>query len=234
MCGTQDQTWLSRLPGLPKRRIPAQAPGILLAVLVLIAGWFPQNLARAQEPASLEKQFEEAAQALAKVDSYTAVFHRIERVDGKLIPEETKTRCRSRPRSSIGMINLSRVTVSNISTSIPAWPIRTSIPTIPNIIFSKAQGLGFRQKDERQKNGETEDLRQDKITYDKIIALSGCAVFGRSNVRQPSCAETLTAAISRSGLLRPRRAHPGRTPRPRHASKLRLRTARRLVKSALL
>lgn len=43
---------------------------------------------RAQESVDLDNRLQETEQALAKVDNYTAVFHRIEFVDGKLIPEE--------------------------------------------------------------------------------------------------------------------------------------------------
>ena len=48
-----------------------------------------QNNARAQDRTDLEKRLQETEEALAKVDNYTAIFHRIERVNGKLIPEET-------------------------------------------------------------------------------------------------------------------------------------------------
>jgi Protein of unknown function (DUF1571) len=42
----------------------------------------------AQESVGLEKHLQETEQALAKVDNYTALFHRVEFVDGKLLPEE--------------------------------------------------------------------------------------------------------------------------------------------------
>jgi outer membrane lipoprotein-sorting protein len=42
----------------------------------------------AQESVGLEKHLQETEQALAKVDNYTALFRRVEYVDGKLPPEE--------------------------------------------------------------------------------------------------------------------------------------------------
>lgn len=42
----------------------------------------------AQGTVDLENQLRQTEQALAKVDNYTAIFHRIEYVEGKLIPEE--------------------------------------------------------------------------------------------------------------------------------------------------
>jgi hypothetical protein len=42
----------------------------------------------AQESVDPGKWLQETEEALAKVDNYTAVFHRVEFVDGKLIPEE--------------------------------------------------------------------------------------------------------------------------------------------------
>ena len=65
-----------------------RAAGIFLAALALLSVLFVQNNARAQDRTDLEKQFQETEEALAKLDNYTAVFHRIERIDGKLIPEE--------------------------------------------------------------------------------------------------------------------------------------------------
>lgn len=44
--------------------------------------------AGAENSSDLERCLQETEAALAKVDNYTAVFHRIEFVDGKLIPEE--------------------------------------------------------------------------------------------------------------------------------------------------
>ncbi len=58
-------------------------------ILALVAILFAQNNARAQDHADLEKRLQETEEALAKVDNYTAVFHRLERVNGKLVPEET-------------------------------------------------------------------------------------------------------------------------------------------------
>ena len=43
---------------------------------------------REEENPSLEKWLQQTEQALDKVDNYTAVFRRVEFVDGKLIPEE--------------------------------------------------------------------------------------------------------------------------------------------------
>ena len=43
----------------------------------------------AQQAPDLEKRLQEALEAIDKVDNYTALFHRLERIDGKLIPEET-------------------------------------------------------------------------------------------------------------------------------------------------
>ena len=62
--------------------------GIFLAVLALPAVLSAQNDAPAQDHTDLEKRLEETGAALAKVHNYTAVFHRIERVKGKLTPEE--------------------------------------------------------------------------------------------------------------------------------------------------
>jgi outer membrane lipoprotein-sorting protein len=42
----------------------------------------------AQESVGLEKHLQETEQALAEVDNYTALFRRVEFVDGKLLPEE--------------------------------------------------------------------------------------------------------------------------------------------------
>lgn len=46
------------------------------------------NTSPEKEAISLEKWLQQTEKALTNVESYTAVFHRIERVDGKLIPEE--------------------------------------------------------------------------------------------------------------------------------------------------
>ena len=66
-----------------------RAAGIFLALLALFSVLFAQSNARAQDRPDLEKWFQETEEALAKVDNYSAVFHRIERVDGKLVPELT-------------------------------------------------------------------------------------------------------------------------------------------------
>ena len=66
-----------------------RAAGIFLALFALFSVLFAQNNARAQDRTDLEKRLQETEESLAKVDNYTAVFHRIERVNGKLIPEET-------------------------------------------------------------------------------------------------------------------------------------------------
>ncbi len=63
--------------------------GIILVLLALLSVLLAQNNARAQEDRTgLEKRFQETEEALAKIDNYTAIFHRIERVNGKLVPEE--------------------------------------------------------------------------------------------------------------------------------------------------
>jgi outer membrane lipoprotein-sorting protein len=60
-----------------------------LASLLLCSNLFAQGPdTRAQEGANLEEWLQKSEQALATVDNYTALFHRIEFVDGKLIPEE--------------------------------------------------------------------------------------------------------------------------------------------------
>ena len=60
-------------------------PALFFALAVL----FAQSGAYAQDATDLEKRLQETEEALAKVDNYTAVFHRTERVNGKLVPEET-------------------------------------------------------------------------------------------------------------------------------------------------
>jgi outer membrane lipoprotein-sorting protein len=65
-----------------------RAAGFFLALLALLSVLSAQIIARAQDRIDLEKRLQETEEALAKVDNYTAVFHRIERVDGKLVPEE--------------------------------------------------------------------------------------------------------------------------------------------------
>jgi outer membrane lipoprotein-sorting protein len=65
-----------------------RSAGIFLASLAMLSVLFVQNNARAQDRTDLEKQLQETEASLAKVDNYTAVFHRIERVNGKLIAEE--------------------------------------------------------------------------------------------------------------------------------------------------
>jgi len=68
---------------------PLRRPaGIFLALLALLSVLFAQNNAHAQDRTDLEKRFQETEEALAKIDNYTAIFHRIERVNGKLVPEE--------------------------------------------------------------------------------------------------------------------------------------------------
>jgi len=61
--------------------------GVFLALLALLSVLFVQSNARAQDRTDLEKRLQETEEALAKVDNYTASFHRIERVNGKLVPE---------------------------------------------------------------------------------------------------------------------------------------------------
>jgi outer membrane lipoprotein-sorting protein len=65
-----------------------RSAGFFLALLALLSVLFAQNNARAQDRTDLEKRFQETEEALAKIDNYTAIFHRIERVNGKLVPEE--------------------------------------------------------------------------------------------------------------------------------------------------
>ena len=66
-----------------------RAAGFWLASLALLSLLFTQTNARAQDHADLENRLQETEAALAKVDNYTAIFHRLERVNGKMIPEET-------------------------------------------------------------------------------------------------------------------------------------------------
>jgi outer membrane lipoprotein-sorting protein len=66
-----------------------RAAGVVLALLALLLVLFAQNNARAQDRTDLEKQIQATEEALAKLDDYTAIFHRIERVNGKLVPEQT-------------------------------------------------------------------------------------------------------------------------------------------------
>jgi len=66
-----------------------RAAGVLLGLLALFSVQFAQNNACAQDRTNLETRLHETEAALAKVDNYTAIFHRTERVDGELLPEET-------------------------------------------------------------------------------------------------------------------------------------------------
>lgn len=65
-----------------------RAAGIIFVSLAFSSVLLSPNLAHAQDGTDLEKQLQQTEAALAKVDNYTAVFHRVERVDGKLIPKE--------------------------------------------------------------------------------------------------------------------------------------------------
>jgi len=56
---------------------------------VLLFGLLFQNSGLAEDRADLESRLRVAEQSMAGVDNYTAIFHRIERVNGKLVPEET-------------------------------------------------------------------------------------------------------------------------------------------------
>jgi outer membrane lipoprotein-sorting protein len=62
----------------------------MLHLIFLIFGLalFGVTGATAQESVDVAKWLEDSEQALAKVDNYTANFHRVEFVDGKLTPEE--------------------------------------------------------------------------------------------------------------------------------------------------
>jgi outer membrane lipoprotein-sorting protein len=64
-----------------------RAAGVFLVSLALLSVLFVQNNARAQDRTDLEKRLQETEDALARLDNYTAVFHRTERVHGKLLPE---------------------------------------------------------------------------------------------------------------------------------------------------
>lgn len=67
----------------------ASVVSVVAGSLIALSGLsFAPSEAEAQESADLSKWLQETEEALAKVDNYTAVFHRIEFVDGKLIPEE--------------------------------------------------------------------------------------------------------------------------------------------------
>jgi outer membrane lipoprotein-sorting protein len=57
---------------------------LALSLFVLRA----EDAARGQDRIGLDKRLQATEEALAKVDNYTAIFHRIERVEGKLLPEE--------------------------------------------------------------------------------------------------------------------------------------------------
>jgi hypothetical protein len=83
--GITTQLFSSREPEPLLSRL-RRAAGIFSALLTVL---FIQNNACAQDRTDLETRLQETEAALAKIDNYTAVFHRIERVDGKLIPEET-------------------------------------------------------------------------------------------------------------------------------------------------
>ncbi len=113
MSASESQTFLARAPSINRKGLAAQlsssreqdslshilrrAAGVFLASLTLLSVLFAQNNARAQDHTDLEKQLQETEQALVKVDNYTAIFHRIERVDGKLIPEESSVLKFKRP-----------------------------------------------------------------------------------------------------------------------------------------
>jgi len=58
---------------------------VLLVLAVTLLGF---RNAYAQESVDVAKWLDESEQALTKVDNYTALFHRVEFVDGKLTPEE--------------------------------------------------------------------------------------------------------------------------------------------------
>src|SRR5689334_23119440 len=62
----------------------------MLRLIFLVFGLtlFGFTDAQAQENADVAKWLEDSEQALAKIDNYTANFHRVEFVDGKLTPEE--------------------------------------------------------------------------------------------------------------------------------------------------
>ena len=60
-----------------------------MALLTLLSILLAQTNAHAQDRTDLENRLQETEEALTKLDNYTAIFHRIERVDGKLVPETT-------------------------------------------------------------------------------------------------------------------------------------------------
>ncbi len=59
-----------------------------LASLLCLAGLGQDRSTNTQRGVDLEKWLRETEQALTNIDNYTALFHRLEFVDGKLIPEE--------------------------------------------------------------------------------------------------------------------------------------------------
>lgn len=61
---------------------------IAVISLAFGVGASSSSSAAAQENVNVAKWLQETEEALAKVDNYTALFHRVEFVDGKLIPEE--------------------------------------------------------------------------------------------------------------------------------------------------
>lgn len=65
-----------------------RAAGIFLILFIPLSVLFAQKDVPAQDGTDLKKRLEETETALVKVNNYTAIFHRVERVNGRLIPEE--------------------------------------------------------------------------------------------------------------------------------------------------
>jgi len=68
-----------------KRSRSSFLPALVFLILLL----FNRDYAKGQNGADLEQQLRKTEAALAKIDNYTAIFHRTERVKGKLLPEQT-------------------------------------------------------------------------------------------------------------------------------------------------
>lgn len=79
---------LSRKPN-PLSHYLCRATGVSLTLLALLFVLVAPATAHGEERNGLDKRLQKAEEALARIDNYTAVFHRLERVNGKLIPEET-------------------------------------------------------------------------------------------------------------------------------------------------
>jgi outer membrane lipoprotein-sorting protein len=64
--------------------------GVLAAAILLLAvSAFAQDKPEAPKAFDAEKWVKDAEQAIAKVNDYTMIFHKMERINGKMWPEET-------------------------------------------------------------------------------------------------------------------------------------------------